>query len=80
MAKVKLSLLGTKSFSGCADSEEIDASTDFQVTDADCVAFCARLSAGDFKRLRVLKLVSVFLFVVLVFVLCVFVVARSQGG
>ncbi len=72
MAKVKL---GTKSFS--ADSEEIDASSS-QVSDADCVAFCARLSAGDFKRLRVLCLVSVFLFFLL-FCAC-FVVARSQGG
>jgi hypothetical protein len=56
MAKVKL---GTKYFS--ADSEEIDASSS-QVTVADCVAFCARLRDGDFKRLRVLRLVSVFVF------------------
>ena len=56
MAKVKL---GTRYFS--ADSEEIDAS-ESQVTAADCVAFCARLSTGEFKRLRDLDLVSAFLF------------------
>ncbi len=61
MAKVKL---GTKSFS--VDSEEIDASNSL-VSAADCVAFCARLSAGDFKRLRFLYLVSVFLLFLLVF-------------
>jgi hypothetical protein len=55
MAKVKL---GTKSFS--VDSEVIYASRS-QVSDADCVAFCTRLSAGDFKRLMVLNLVSAFL-------------------
>ena len=66
MAKVKL---GTKYFS--ADSEEIDASSS-QVTVADCVAFRARLRDGGFKRLRVLRLVSVFLLFLFFFVLCVF--------
>ena len=73
MAKVKL---GTKSFS--VDSEEIDASYS-QVSAADCVAFCARLSAGDFKRLRVLKLVSVFLLFLLVFGLRVFCCCEESG-
>ena len=73
MAKVKL---GTKYFS--ADSEEIDASYS-QVTVADRVAFCARLSAGDFKRLRVLNLVSVFLLFLLVFVLRVFCCCEESG-
>ena len=73
MAKVKL---GTKSFS--VDSEVIDAS-DSKVSAADCVAFCARLSAGDFKRLRVLNLVSVFLLFLLVFVLRVFCCCEESG-
>jgi hypothetical protein len=74
MAKVKL---GTKSFS--ADSEKIDASSS-QVTDADCVAFCARLSADEFEKLRVLKLVRAFLFICWFLFCACFVVARSQGG
>ncbi len=74
MAKVKL---GTKSFS--AESEEIDASRS-RVADADCVAFCAQLSAGDFKKLRVLKLVSFFLFLCWFLYCACFGVARSQGG
>ena len=73
MAEVKL---GTKYFS--ADSEEIDASSS-QVTAADCVAFCARLSAGDFKRLRILKLVSVFVLFLFVFVLRVFCCCEESG-
>ncbi len=73
MAEVKL---GTKSFS--VDSEVIDA-LNSQVSAADCVAFCARLSAGDFKRLRVLKLVSVFLLFLLVFVLRVFCCCEESG-
>ena len=73
MAEVKL---GTKSFS--VDSEVIDASNS-KVLAADCVAFCARLSAGDFKRLRVLKLVSVFLLFLLVFGLRVFCCCEESG-
>ncbi len=73
MAKVKL---GTKSFS--VDSEVIDASFS-QVSDAECVAFCARLSAGDFKRLRVLHLVSAFLLFLLLFVLRVFRCCEESG-
>ena len=73
MAKVKL---GTKSFS--VDSEEIHAYSS-QVSAADCVAFCARLSAGDFKRLRVLNLVSVFLLFLLVFALRVFCCCEESG-
>jgi hypothetical protein len=73
MAKVKL---GTEYFS--ADSEEIHASYS-QVTAADCVAFCVRLSAGDFKRLKVLRLVSVFLLFLLVFVLRVFCCCEEWG-
>ena len=49
------------------------------VSGADCVAFCARLSAGDFKSLRVLNLVSVFLLFLLVFVLRVFCCCEESG-
>ena len=73
MAEVKL---GTKSFS--VDSEEIVASNS-HVSDADCVAFCARLRSGDFKRLRVLNLVSVFLLFLLVFGLRVFCCCEESG-
>jgi hypothetical protein len=54
MSKIKL---GIKSFS--IDSEEIDASL-CGVTDAECVALGARMALGEFKRLKILKLVTLF--------------------
>jgi energy-converting hydrogenase Eha subunit B len=51
MSQIKL---GSKSFS--IDSEEIDASG-CGVTDAECVALGARMASGEFKRLKILKLV-----------------------
>jgi hypothetical protein len=54
MSQIKL---GSQSFS--IDSEEIDASG-CGVTDAECVALGARMASGEFKRLKILKLVTLF--------------------
>ena len=54
MAKVKL---GSKEFD--VDSEEIDASG-CGVSDADCVAFAARMTTGEISRVKELLLVSFF--------------------
>jgi hypothetical protein len=63
MSQIKL---GSKYFS--IDSEEIDASG-CGVTDAECVALGARIASGEFKRLKILKLV-------ILFVLCICSVHR----
>ena len=47
------------------DSEEIDASC-CGVSDADCVAFAARMRTGEISRVKTLNLVS-FFFCVVVF-------------
>jgi hypothetical protein len=41
------------------DSEEIDASG-YGVSDADCVAFAARMRTGEISRVKKLNLVSFF--------------------
>ena len=41
------------------DSEEIDASG-CGVSDADCVAFAARMTTGEISRVKILRLVSFF--------------------
>ena len=53
----KLAKLGTKVFA--EDCEDIQAANS-QVTGVDCAALGARLSAGEFKRLKGLDLVSSF--------------------
>ena len=50
--------LGRKEFD--VDSEEIDASS-CGVSDADCVAFAARMTTGEISRVKELNLVSFFL-------------------
>ena len=63
MSQIKL---GRKYFS--IDSEEIDASF-CGVTDAECVALGKRMASGEFKRLKILNLV-------ILFVLCICSVHR----
>ena len=58
MPKVKL---GRKEFD--VDSEEINASY-CGVSDADCVAFAARMRTGEISRVKKLCLVSFFFVVV----------------
>ena len=58
MPKVKL---GRKKFD--VDSEEINASG-CGVSDADCVAFAARMRTGEISRVKILNLVSFFFVVV----------------
>ena len=47
--------LGSEEFD--VDSEEIDASC-CRVSDADCVAFAARMRTGEISRVKKLELVS----------------------
>jgi hypothetical protein len=54
MPKVKL---GSKEFD--VDSEEIRAGFS-SVSDADCVAFAARMRTGEISRVKLLDLVSFF--------------------
>ncbi len=57
MLKIKL---GIKEFD--VDSETIHAS-DCGVTDADCVAFAARMKTGEISRVKILRLVRFIVFV-----------------
>ena len=52
--------LGRKEFD--VDSEEIDASG-CGVSDADCVAFAARMRTGEFDIVKTLLLVRFFVFI-----------------
>ena len=63
-----MSLIKLGSIFFSIDSEQIDASG-CGVTDAECVALGARRELGEFKRLKILKLV-------ILFVLCICSVHR----
>jgi hypothetical protein len=52
--------LGCKEFD--VDSEQIDAGS-FGVSDADCVAFAARMQTGEISRVKKLYLVRLNVFV-----------------
>jgi hypothetical protein len=58
MAKVKL---GSREFD--VDSEEIVASG-CGVTDADCIAFAARMKSGEIRKVKKLVLVRCMFFIV----------------
>ncbi len=57
--KVKLGRKDGVAFEFDVDSERIDAS-DCGVSDADCVAFAARMRTGGISQLKILNLVSFF--------------------
>jgi hypothetical protein len=57
--KVKVKL-GHKKFD--VSSEKIDAS-DYEVSDADCVAFAARMRTGEISRVKTLNLVRFIVFI-----------------